>query len=234
MSIDPEVKGRAQDTAQEANQQARQVGQTAKEEAANVAEQAKEQGRNLVDEARSQLDEQSRGQRDRLVSLLQGVGGDLDKMSSNAPEGIARDLTQQLGRRVQEFGGRLDGREPSDLLEEVRRFARRRPGTFLLGAAIAGVAVGRFARGAKQAQDRRTDVTPAVPSQRVTADTGVGDVTTTPPTTAPLVEPPVPEAAGVEQTVDEPTTTPPPTTAGPAEGLPPGSPGSTGLPGSER
>jgi hypothetical protein len=43
----------------------------------------------------------------------------------------------------------LQNREPADLLEEVRSYARRKPGTFLLGAALAGVVAGRLTSGIK-------------------------------------------------------------------------------------
>jgi hypothetical protein len=45
----------------------------------------------------------------------------------------------------------LQNREPAELLEEVRRFARRKPGLFLLGAAAAGVLAGRLTSGVKAA-----------------------------------------------------------------------------------
>jgi hypothetical protein len=41
----------------------------------------------------------------------------------------------------------LDGREPGQLLDEARNFARRRPGVFLVGALAAGVVAGRMTRG---------------------------------------------------------------------------------------
>ena len=50
------------------------------------------------------------------------------------------------------MGNRLDGREPSQILDDVRAFARRRPGAFLLGALAAGVVAGRITRGAKESQ----------------------------------------------------------------------------------
>ncbi|TLM80215.1 hypothetical protein FDW83_19020, partial [Pseudarthrobacter sp. NamE2] len=41
----------------------------------------------------------------------------------------------------------LENKQPGDLLNEVQRFARNRPGTFLLLAAGAGVLAGRLTRG---------------------------------------------------------------------------------------
>jgi hypothetical protein len=48
--------------------------------------------------------------------------------------------------RVRALGTYLEGREPGDLLGDARDFARRRPGTFLLGALAAGVVAGRMFR----------------------------------------------------------------------------------------
>ena len=48
---------------------------------------------------------------------------------------------------VESFAGKLQNREPAELLDEVRSFARRKPGLFLLGAAAAGVVAGRLTRG---------------------------------------------------------------------------------------
>jgi hypothetical protein len=52
---------------------------------------------------------------------------------------------------VENFAGKLQSREPAELLDEVRRFARRKPGMFLLGAAAAGVLAGRLTSGVKAA-----------------------------------------------------------------------------------
>jgi hypothetical protein len=52
---------------------------------------------------------------------------------------------------VETFAGKLQNREPAELLEEIRSFARRKPGMFLLGAAAAGVLAGRLTSGVKAA-----------------------------------------------------------------------------------
>jgi hypothetical protein len=63
----------------------------------------------------------------------------------------------------------LEAREPADLLDEVKSFARRSPGTFLAIAVGAGVLAGRLTRGAK---DAAKDTTATY--------TGTGTDTTTP------------------------------------------------------
>jgi hypothetical protein len=63
------------------------------------------------------------------------------------PSGPAADLVRQAGDKVDEIAGWLQNREPGDLVNEVRAFARRKPGVFLLGAALAGVVAGRLTTG---------------------------------------------------------------------------------------
>ena len=52
---------------------------------------------------------------------------------------------------VDDFAHKLQTRDPGELLDEVRSFARRKPGLFLLGAAAAGIVAGRLTSGVKAA-----------------------------------------------------------------------------------
>jgi hypothetical protein len=65
--------------------------------------------------------------------------------------GPAHELVRQATDKIEDLAGWLQNREPADLLDEVRSFARRKPGTFLLGAAVAGVVAGRLTSGVKKA-----------------------------------------------------------------------------------
>ena len=65
--------------------------------------------------------------------------------------GLASDAAREVARRARSFGQQLDGREPTELLDDLRSFARRRPGMFLAGSVVAGVVVGRFLRGSRDA-----------------------------------------------------------------------------------
>lgn len=145
---------RAQSAASTATDESGHVAGVAKGEAAAVASEAAEHARNLMSEAVTQvtgtLDDQSRTQRDRLVGTLQSFGDDLQKLASgNEAPGLAADLVRDVSQRARTLGSHLEGREPSELLGDVRSFAQRRPGTFLLGALAAGVLAGRVVRGAK-------------------------------------------------------------------------------------
>ncbi|WP_460528354.1 hypothetical protein [Flindersiella endophytica] len=59
---------------------------------------------------------------------------------------MARDVVQQVADGGRQAADWLDHRGFDGLLTEVRSFARRRPGTFLLGATVAGFMIGRLAK----------------------------------------------------------------------------------------
>jgi hypothetical protein len=194
------AKHAAQETASTAADETKHVAGVAGEEVKKVAGEAKEHARNLLDEARGQVDEQSRTQRDRLVGTLSSFSSDLQQMVDRSDtSGLAAELARQVADRARTLGDHLDGREPADLIEDVRSFARRRPGVFLVGALAAGVVAGRLARGAKAAQQDGS------PSGEVPLATP-----TPPPPAMPVVPappPPVP-GAGIE-TVGQPQSTAP-------------------------
>jgi len=151
MTTDQSATTRAKETASTATDEGKHLGGVAKDEVRNVASTAAEQARNVtsetVDQIREQLTEQTSGQRDRLVSTLQSFGDDLERMAEQSDGGMAADLAREAASRARALREHVDGREPGQLLDDVRDFARRRPGTFLLGALVAGVAAGRLLRG---------------------------------------------------------------------------------------
>jgi hypothetical protein len=142
---------KAREAASTAADRSRHVAGTAKDEALNVAGTAADQARNVLGEARqqvaTQMNDQATTQRDNLAQTLRTLGDDLQQMVAQGPsQGMAADLTQEVSDRVRALGSHLEGREPGQLLDDVRDFARRRPGTFLLGALAAGVVAGRLFR----------------------------------------------------------------------------------------
>jgi hypothetical protein len=141
------------------------VAEVAKSEVSNVATEAKYQARNLVDQTRSELRGQANNQQSQLASRLNSWASELGSMASKSDDpGPMTDLAQDASRRVGEISHWLDNHEPADVLEEVRRFARRRPVAFLALAAAAGVVAGRVTRGAVAANtsvDSDNEPTPA-------------------------------------------------------------------------
>jgi hypothetical protein len=218
MTTTSNTGGRTEAAASTAADETRQVGRTAAEEARNVAGEATAQVRNLADEARLQIEEQSRSQRDRLVSTLSTFSDDLDSMSRGegaGTHGLAADAVRMASDRARQFSYRLEGREPQELLDELRSFARRRPGMFLLGSLAAGVVAGRLLRGAKDASDRTDGLSsratgPAYDPVQATATTGTTGTTVGDPTaTAVIADEPTPPTTGTTGTATPAGTTAP-------------------------
>ena len=141
------VKGEAGDVARTAKDSAQGVAETAKAEAANVAAEVKSNAKDLLYQARSDLTQQAGTQQQKVANGLRSISDELHAMAQASDQpGVASDLVRQVADRSTSVAAWLDGRDPGSLLNEVKSFARQRPGTFLLLAAGAGVLAGRLSR----------------------------------------------------------------------------------------
>ncbi|SFT80389.1 hypothetical protein [Arthrobacter sp. ov118] len=158
---------------------AQTVAGTVQTEAANVAAEVKTNARDLLYQAKSGLTEQAGTQQQKAAEGLRSISSQLHSMASASDQpGVASDLVRQAAERSSAVAGWLDRRNPDSLLDEVKSFARQRPGTFLLLAAGAGVLAGRLSRslsaGAPPAASRGTVARPGAypaPIHRI-PDTG--------------------------------------------------------------
>lgn len=124
----------------------------AKGQAGDVVAEATGQARDLLGEARAGLQSQASDQQARAAQGLRALGDQLGQMADGAQDGgVAADLVRQVAGRTGSVASWLEEREPGDLLHEVTDFARRKPGTFLAAAAVAGLLAGRLTRGIKDA-----------------------------------------------------------------------------------
>jgi hypothetical protein len=155
----PDVaRDEAADVARTAADRGGEVAGTVSEQASRVASEAGQQTRNLLHESREQLNTQARQGQQRAADGLHTLAAQLRQMSEKTDEGgMAAEVARQASDRAHGLASWLERREPGDLVDEVRRFARRKPGMFLVGAALAGVAVGRLTRGAIAAQSDDSD-----------------------------------------------------------------------------
>jgi hypothetical protein len=152
------------DLKQEAGAAGHRVADTAKEEARSVATEAKFQVRKLADRVGGEVRSQASTQQHRAAGGIRDVGSQFSEMAATSTSsGVARDLVETVGARADSVASWLDQREPQDLLEEVKRFARRRPGVFLAVAAGVGVVIGRLTRSLatpSDSSDRTVTTTP--------------------------------------------------------------------------
>ncbi len=148
------AKGQAGEVASTASDAGKHVAGVAGEQARQVASEATQQVKNLVQQTRGELTEQAAAQQKRVASGLRSLGEELHSMAQNSEQqGMATDLAKQAAERTQAVASWFEDREPGHVVEEVTRFARRRPGAFLAIAAGAGLLVGRLGRGLKAAND---------------------------------------------------------------------------------
>jgi hypothetical protein len=169
------AKDQASAVASTTAQAASEVKDTAKEQASAVATETKQQVGNVVGELRDQVSQQSQAQTQRAAGGLRTLADQLHGLANGQPpqSGAALDFVRQVAEKVQQFASHIESQGPEGLVAQARSFARRRPGGFLTGAALAGAAAGRMVKGA----------TAQSPSQDSTADTYPGGMTT--PVAAP-------------------------------------------------
>ncbi|SCE16334.1 hypothetical protein GA0115261_1034710 [Streptomyces sp. OspMP-M43] len=155
--------GTAAETAQTAQDAAREgtdlvadkagdVAGTVREQAAEVTGEATARAQDVIGELRSQLEDQARSQTQRLADNIRRLADDLHGMSRNGDsDSSAVGAVKQIADRGHQAASRLEDRGPDGLLGDLQGFGRRRPGAFLAGAALAGFATARLAKGAKAA-----------------------------------------------------------------------------------
>jgi hypothetical protein len=141
------VKDEAGEVARTAKDSAQNVAETARTEAANVASEVKASTKDLLAQARTDLTHQAGAQQQKVADGLRSVSNELHAMAQASDHpGVASDLVRQAAERSSSVASWLDARDPGSLLDEVKSFARQRPGTFLLLAAGDGVLAGRLSR----------------------------------------------------------------------------------------
>jgi hypothetical protein len=133
---------------QTASEAGSRVTQTAADQAREVASETARQARDLLGEAGGQVRDQTSVQQQKAASQLHSVADELHEMvAKGGQSGMATEVAHQAAERLHGAASWLEQREPADVLQAVRDFARRRPGMFLAGAVAAGLAAGRLTRG---------------------------------------------------------------------------------------
>lgn len=143
-----QARSEAKDVAGRATAEAGDVVGQAKQQAGDVMHEARSQAGTLARDARTKMREQADSQASRVAESLRTVSGDLKSVSECGEhgEGAVASISRELAGGVDRFAGKLEHGGIDGLLDDTRRFARRNPGQFLLGAAALGFIAGRFFR----------------------------------------------------------------------------------------
>lgn len=156
-----EAKDRASDVASGAQQKAGEVAQQARDEVASVASAAGGKATELAGTARQELRDRAQSEASNVGERMRSIADELRAMGQTSQEqgGMTAGLVDQLADRMETGARRLSDGDLDTILQDVKRFARNRPGAFLLGAAGAGFLVGRILRTA-DLQEVKEAVTP--------------------------------------------------------------------------
>jgi hypothetical protein len=142
------AKDHAATVADSARNQASEVATATAEQVRAVASDAKLEAQRVMRDSRRQLMDQANEQTTRLAGSVRDVSTQLQTVmrGGQPPQGLVGDLAAQAADASSRLADHLEAHGPEQLLNDVRSFARRRPGAFLLGALGAGVLAGRMMR----------------------------------------------------------------------------------------
>ena len=204
------AKEKAAEVAASAKHNAGQVTNQAREQAAEVMSSATDQLGQVAGTAREELRNRASAEATNLGQRLGEIAEELRAMGQASAEhgGVAATAVCGVADQVDRGARRLSEGDLDTALNDLKRFARNRPGTFLLGAVGAGFAVGRLLRHADLKEIGHT-AKPAGDdgSSEAGLSNGYGS--------AELASPSSPEPGAAASSV------PPPQPAQPAQPLPP-------------
>jgi hypothetical protein len=111
---------------------------------------------------------------EKLSSTVRSLASEVRDLGQGKGDanGTVAGLAQQLADKGEQLADYVSAQGPSGLVQELRSFASRKPGTFLLGALTAGVLTGRLVKGATASSS--TSGTSSTDSSGTYGTAGVG------------------------------------------------------------
>lgn len=144
-----------QEVAATASGQSKEVAGVVREQATQLTQELSTQGRELYLETRRQVQDQAQTQTEGLAQALHRWGWETQALVDGRPEeaGAVGECARQAADKLHELASEIEIRGVSGLVEELQDFGRRRPGAFMLGAAMIGFGGARLVRSGKGAND---------------------------------------------------------------------------------
>jgi hypothetical protein len=136
------------------------AGKRLREEASNIASKAK----NAVGERAHEGKETVAFGMSDFAAAVRRASDELGERDQS----IAADLVREVAAGLEDASRAIHGRSVGDLTRSITDFARRQPTAFLLGATVAGIALGRFIKATEGRQN----------GDSATSAAGVGGQTT--------------------------------------------------------
>jgi hypothetical protein len=140
-----DVKDKLAATADKAKETASAAMEAAGEAGRTMKAEVKAHAADTMNTVRNAAGEKAEAARDTLVNAGERLAETLENEAS-ATEGMPSRMLSGLASGVTTVTDSLRGRTLGDILADAQDYARRHPGTFAVGAAVAGFALARFLR----------------------------------------------------------------------------------------
>lgn len=122
---------------------------SAKEEGHKAVASAGEEASRLVKAAKHRAAEALDDQKETVADSMDDFAAAIRKASDELggrDQSMAAGMVREVAQGLEQVSRSIHGKNIQDLTRSVASFARRQPTAFLLGATLAGVALGRFVR----------------------------------------------------------------------------------------
>ncbi|MDF3073662.1 MAG: hypothetical protein K0S54_1329 [Alphaproteobacteria bacterium] len=129
---------RARQETEAARQELRHAGEAIRSEAQGIASAVRNKAMDGMESGKSALADSL----DDFTAAIRKASDELDERDQQSAASLAREAASGLEHVTQA----MKDRSVQDLAGSISAFARERPTMFLIGAALAGIALGRFAR----------------------------------------------------------------------------------------
>jgi hypothetical protein len=148
------AKQQAQKLSGTATEKAADVASTASSQVTQVANVAGDQAKALLTDLKSQVAQQGETRATEIAEAVTRTGGQLRALAEGNADGAGplADYLRQAADSLEQWSDRLRTRGMGGVMNEVQGFAQRKPGTFLLGATVAGFVVARLVRASREAE----------------------------------------------------------------------------------
>lgn len=132
--------------ASSAQQELKNASRTIENEASRLASGAKEKALESAESGKSL----ATGSLNDFTAAIRKASDELGERDQS----MAANLVREAASGLEQVSGAVEGKSVQELVRSVAGFARRQPTAFLIGAALAGVAIGRFAKASADHDDR--------------------------------------------------------------------------------
>lgn len=156
-----DLKDKLSATADMAKETAAAAMDMASEAGRSVKAEVKARAADTLETVRDAAGERAGAARDTLVDAGERLADTL-LAEAGASEGVSSRILNSLAGGVSTVTDGLRGRTLGDLIADTKVYAQRHPGTFAVGAAVAGFALARFLRSSgtrMSAEARASDAT---------------------------------------------------------------------------